>query len=573
MRGIDLFKIAGESISGWIPSWKAGALRPTRQPFCSQMEEQLLLYLEYHPQVAWYGRGDISSTFASTYKITTPLPTPYTIDYLFEGKAHVYLPDAIGQLLDGGLLIAEAGLEQDKRRERNRAKAEAARKVAEQQGGVYWIGTEASLSRTRHANLVFLHARRQAFPAWLQLEEALQVVWPWGEAACVQELVDRLGERWPQAERKAAVWKRCAESAARGHLLVDLTSVSLTRLTPLICLPSDSMPILSDPLPSELSESRSGFPEEVQDERDQRENQLTTFDDSTLEGPVRERFLRNVRAVEQVLAGSSAIEVAQETQIARSTLSRLVQRTRTLGVRACVPYATYSREREMHPVFQEVIRRLYQLPTKLSLTAIHEHADLVRTAKCVQQDTGSAPALPSYKQVRSYVRVLKQEPQILQAREQMRSSVRDRQSPRSFVLSIPAPAQLAQVDEHSMELYVITPDGIPVTRRIHAAVLICVKTAAIMSAVLALGSLKEEDYMRLVKMALEPKDRLVLQTGCQHPWPCSGKPAIIFHDRGKIFTSERARQVLVDRLGIITEQAPPYCPSANDLIAYCTPSA
>ena len=118
VRGIDLFKIAGESISGWIPSWKTGEARPTRQPFCCQMEEQLLLYLEYHPQVAWYGRGDISSTFASTYKITTPLPTPYTIDYLFEGKAHVYLPDAIGQLLDGRFLIAEAGLEQDKRRER-----------------------------------------------------------------------------------------------------------------------------------------------------------------------------------------------------------------------------------------------------------------------------------------------------------------------------------------------------------------------------------------------------------------------------------------------------------------------
>jgi hypothetical protein len=184
----------------------------------------------------------------------------------------------------------------------------------------------------------------------------------------------------------------------------------------------------------------------------------------------------------------------------------------------------------------------------------------------VQQDTGSAPALPSYKQVRSFVRVLKQEPQILRAREQMRSSVRDRQSPRSFVLSIPAPAQLAQVDEHSMELYVITPDGIPVTRRVHAAALICVKTAAIMGAVLALGPLKEEDYMRLLKMALEPKDRLVLQAGCQHPWPCSGKPAIVFHDRGKIFTSERARQVLVDRLGIITEQAPPYCPSAKGTV-------
>src|SRR2546422_9673600 len=72
--------------------------------------------------------------------------------------------------------------------------------------------------------------------------------------------------------------------------------------------------------------------------------------------------------------------------------------------------------------------------------------------------------------------------------------------------------------------------------------------------------------MRLVKMALEPKDRLVLQAGCQHDWPCYGKPATIFHDRGKIFTSERARQVLVDRLGIITEQAPPYCPSAKGTV-------
>src|SRR5438046_3106901 len=117
-----------------------------------------------------------------------------------------------------------------------------------------------------------------------------------------------------------------------------------------------------------------------------------------------------------------------------------------------------------------------------------------------------------------------------------------------------------------MDLYVVTPSGETVASRVHAAVLICVKTASIMGAVLALGPLKEEDYMRLVKQALEPKDRLVLQAGCQHPWPCSGKPAIVFHDRGKIFTSERARQVLVDRLGIITEQAPPYCPSAKGTV-------
>src|SRR6266700_4813651 len=226
----------------------------------------------------------------------------------------------------------------------------------------------------------------------------------------------------------------------------------------------------------------------------------------------------------------------------------------------------FCRERALHPAFQQVIHLLYTRPSRLSIRAIAEHAELKQVASRLQQDTGTAIALPSYDQVRAYVRTLTQEPKVREARERMPRPRRDRQSPRSFALSIPAPAQLVQVDEHSMELYVITPDGIPVTRRVHAAVLVCVKTAAIMSAVLALGPLKEEDYMRLIKGALEPKDRLVVQAGCQHPWPCSGKPAVVFHDRGKIFTSERARQVLVDRLGIITEQAPPYCPSAKGTV-------
>jgi transposase InsO family protein len=117
-----------------------------------------------------------------------------------------------------------------------------------------------------------------------------------------------------------------------------------------------------------------------------------------------------------------------------------------------------------------------------------------------------------------------------------------------------------------MDLYVVTPSGETVASRVHAAVLICVKTGAILGAVLALGPLKEEDYMRLVKVSMERKDHLVGINGCEHAWPCYGKPAIIFHDRGKIFTSERARSVLVDRLGIITEQAPPYAPSAKGTV-------
>jgi hypothetical protein len=270
--------------------------------------------------------------------------------------------------------------------------------------------------------------------------------------------------------------------------------------------------------------------------------------------------------VEQVLAGAQQTQVAKDAGIPRSTLSRLVKRTKLLGTIASVPYGSYRRSTTMHPAFAECIRRLYLLPTRLSMTAIREHTEMQQVARRLSEKQGKPVKLPSYAQVRTEVHHLKMEPELVAVREGAKSVPRVRESAESFVLSIPAPALLTQVDEHTMDLYVVTPEGSTVASRVHAAVLICVKTAAILGAVLALGPLKEEDYMRLVKQSLERKDHLVGLAGCEHSWPCSGKPAIIFHDRGKIFTSERARQVLVDRLGIITEQAPPYAPSAKGTV-------
>src|SRR5216683_2529470 len=93
VQGIDLFKIANRSISGWVPSFKMGsAAAPVKLPFCSQLEERLILWFEYHP--------------------------------------HHYLPDIVGMLTGGQPFIAEAGMEDDKRGDRNLAKAEAARRLA-----------------------------------------------------------------------------------------------------------------------------------------------------------------------------------------------------------------------------------------------------------------------------------------------------------------------------------------------------------------------------------------------------------------------------------------------------------
>jgi hypothetical protein len=159
VQGIELFKIAGRSISGWIPGLKTGTASHVRQPFCSQLEERLLLWLGYNPQVVRYARGDIGTPFATTYRLPTPKHAPFAIGYGFQDNPHDYLPDVVGTLTNGKLFIAEAGMEDDKRGDRNQTRAEAARRLARIQRGVFWIGTERTLTRLRHYNLVFLHAQ------------------------------------------------------------------------------------------------------------------------------------------------------------------------------------------------------------------------------------------------------------------------------------------------------------------------------------------------------------------------------------------------------------------------------
>src|SRR5574340_601834 len=78
--GLDVFKIAGESISGFLHSLKTGNHRQVRMPYTSTLELKLALYLEYHPHVHSYQRGDMSSVFADAYHIFAPLGTPYPRD-------------------------------------------------------------------------------------------------------------------------------------------------------------------------------------------------------------------------------------------------------------------------------------------------------------------------------------------------------------------------------------------------------------------------------------------------------------------------------------------------------------
>lgn len=570
--GLDIFKIAGRSISGFLPSFKTGESHHVRMPFTTRLEEQLATYLEYHPHVRSYQRGDASEAFARAYRLISPLETPYRISYLYDGKAHDYLPDFVGTLCDGGLLIAEAGRADEKRQGRAVAKAEAACRLAQLKGGVYWIGTEEQLSERRHQNWLYLHARRQPFSTFEEIAAAILASWPYGEMHSVDEFVRSFGSRWSEAEVEAAVWKLVGDAAAQGRLLLDLREIVLDRSILLALLEPGFPPILPDPLPSTLPETvdeaatLSILKEELP-LHPRVDIPGPTFDAAILETAEEQaRFHRNLAAVTAVLAGMGVRGVAQAYGMASSTLSRLVRRTKALGQIACVPYATYHRDRTLRPEFQQLIRKLYTQPLRPTVRAVCEDVQLKQLAEELSVQEHTQILVPTYHQVWGFIKEMSQETTVQEARSGLKHPPRERMSPHSFVLSIAAPALICQVDEHILDVLVVTLEGAVITRRIHGAVLICVKTAAILGAVLSLDSLKEEDYMRLVKMSLEPKDRLTTLYECQHRWPCSGKPAVIFHDRGKIFTSERATQVLVDRLGIVTEQAPSYAPSAKGTV-------
>ena len=473
------------------------------------------------------------------------------------------------------MLIAEAGRKHEKQKAQALAKAEAARRLAQLKGGEYWIGTDENLSELRSQNLLYLHARRSSFPTYEEIARALLADWPSGDLRSIHELVQHFGSRWSAMEVEAAVWKIAGDAAAEGRLLVDLTEEKLSLSTPLALLDKSAPPILPDPLPCSL-EAADEDDEHPSDHENKGEDVPLefqeviagpTFDASTLEtAEARDRFHRNLAAVTAVLTGEPRRQVARQYGLHPFTLARLEQRVQQFGQIACVPRATYHRERKLRPEFQDLLRKLYTARIRPTVMAVYEDIQLRQLAERLSQQEGTSVSVPSYKQVWSFLHGISQERKVVEARSGLKHPPPERTSPQSFALSIPYPAQICQVDEHTLDVLVTAPDGTVITRRAYAAVLICVKTAAILGAVLSLDSLKEDDYMRLVKVSLEPKDRLVALYECSHPWPCFGKPAVIFHDRGKIFTSERATQVLVDRLGITTQQAPPYAPSAKGTV-------
>ena len=65
-------------------------------------------------------------------------------------------------------------------------------------------------------------------------------------------MASRLSHQFPVDLVEAAIWKVVGDSAAQGHLLVDLEQFTLSRTLPLALLPPDAPPLAPSPLPDTL---------------------------------------------------------------------------------------------------------------------------------------------------------------------------------------------------------------------------------------------------------------------------------------------------------------------------------
>lgn len=565
--GLDIFKLAGKSISGWLPFEKTGTGPGSRLalPYTAETERDALLYLANHPGVAYVQRGDMKPSFAEAHKLRCRLEVPFVIPYEFGGQTHDYYIDWVGVATGGALFGVEASIEEFKSDPQSRAKMAAAADYFRKAGGWYGLFLPGeTVSDVRISNLLRLNAHRTHFAGYDDLAAVIQPLLLGVEPISIRHLVAQLGGEHGARLVEAAAWRRVALAVAAGRLVVDLDHVLLDLDTPLALLP----PHMADLVPPALP---PGLPERVAvplPEAPASRLPGPTVDPETVPEQHRETFRRNLRLVLEVLNGAKLPDLAEENGLSRRQLERLVADAQAGGETALVPYRRVTTiATEIDPVFLEPIRKLLRRRQRPTYRQIAEAPELQAAAKKAYRETGVTPILPSYWQVVAYAhRVEDGDAEIRMIRSGVRHLPHSATSVSGYVASIASPALVLQVDEHWLDVFVVTDEGAKLTERVHAAVLIDAKTAAIVGAVLSPRALTEEDYLRLLKQAMEPKGEITSRHGCINAWPCYGRPAEILSDRGRIFISKHATDVVVDRFGINEAIAPPYAPSVKGVV-------
>lgn len=537
-------------------------------PFTSEHEDRAALALLFDPRVSYAQRADVSSGFTAAHRLSYRLPTPQSIPYVFDdgtlGPAeHHYYPDFSGFLVDGSPFLAEAGPARSKGSPVERTKAAAARDEMARRGGKFYLVTGDTLSQARWDNYALLRAHHQPPVGCGDVMAAIEAIWSSSEPSAIREITERLSEAWPRHMVEAAAWHRLCVAASSGHLVVDLDRDFLDLDVPISLLPPDAAPILPPELPSELPTGAHEPPRDAP----RAIFEGPTVDSSQLSPRRKAAFLRNRRLIEMVDAGTTITAAALEVGLSKRQALRVMAGSRDEP--GLVPYPHSRRATSAHPIYVDAIEKLFRSRRRLKIRAIQESPELRTAWRRIREAEGQAEPIPSRWVITRLRDALERGDKVVRERlAGSRHPERSASAVRGYVRSIPAPGLVCQVDEHVFDI-LLTLDGYEVASRVWGAVLIDVKTGGLLGAILSPAELVEEDYMRLLKQAIESKTPIVERFGCENDWPCSARPAQILSDRGLIFRSERATSVVVDRLGITQKIAPPWAPSAKGSAEAC----
>lgn len=571
-KGLQIFTLAKKCIKGWFPTTKGG--ENNLIPFVGlSNEEKLMYYFEYNPEVVYVERADVSEEFAKKYSLKKSPLLPIVIEYEYEEKIHKYYPDFFVQLASGQTIIVEVGDPKEKRKKRALTKAIAAIEYCKKYDWEYWlIPGDRIMTDIRYNNLLLLKAYDKSMYTNYQIQQNILEIltYPKNDLS-IKDIVNLIGKKYSETEVEMALYEYINYAVKRGKLNFDIENNRLDGNSIVSILSDDKQRIVPKRINLTYEEVFNLY-NEVDKEctDDSPEYSFTVLDPEHIPEDEKEVFFKRRLAVLEAISinrKESISAIAAKYGLSRSRLYHYMENYIKHGDAGLINYNSYSGKQTylQQDIANIVIKLIHKKPV-WGTTALIESDEFKRELTNLAKKKNAIISAPNYYQVYRFMKNYKCEnaDNLLDVRHRgNKGKVSDYGS---FVRSIVNNLDVVQVDAHWIDIKITTKDRTRIAGKIWAIVFIDVKTANIIGYSLSLKTPMEEDYMRALKCSIEPKDILVKKFNCENIWPCNGISRKIMSDNGKIFISKRSTDVLVKRLGIVEEVAPPYMPDVKGSI-------
>ncbi|WP_313560503.1 Mu transposase C-terminal domain-containing protein, partial [Ruminiclostridium cellobioparum] len=578
-KGLPIFTLAKDVISGWFPITKGG--KNDIIPFIGKSEEAFLLYCEFHPYILSIERADIDEKFTILYNLEKCNLSPIIIPYEYNGKMHNYYPDFILTLKYGKTIIVELGMYDEKLNAKNLCKSLAAIDYCNKNGWEYWLITDRNiLSEKRKNNLLLLKSYDKQMYKISTLQNEIYNFFKNSDKVSIEYATRLLSKDCDITTAQMATYEYIAHRAKQGRLEFDFENEKLKKDS-IIKILDENEQILLPPYIhlsyDEIYEAVNTIT--ISNNNDvvpvEKTNARKTIDPESLSDDKQDEFYKRRLAVLEAISSSrkeSVKKIAEKYGFKRSTLRHIIDRFLQYGEKGLQAYSTYNGDKvNIDPNLQNSIKKLIHKNPNWKVGRLYNSRELKNEIIQLSKNKQVIVPMPTYSSFYRFMKRIQEEEKnyatnYLTLEERKNGNVKRICDIGSYVSSIEHQLDQVQTDAHWLDIKIVSGDRQYVAGRLWGIAFVDVKTNNVLGHSLSLKSPMEEDYMMALKCTIEPKDKIVNEFKCQNPWICYGIPRVILSDNGKIFTSKRATDVVVRRFNVIEEDAPTYAPDAKGTV-------